>query len=227
MSRVLIIGDTHCPAMHPNYIDFLTDTYDAWDCDRVVHIGDLVDWASISYHPKAPSLKNSEKEFEDAYAQVQELYEAFPSVDWMIGNHDSITERQATDLGLPLQVLKSYEDLWGLDGWEAHDRYSNIVIDGVMYQHGDRGKGGAFPALMNAKVEFMSVVQGHYHAAAGVQYIANQNELVFGLQVGSGVDHHREAMDYGKKYSQKPLLGCGVVIDGHTALYEPMLLGGK
>jgi len=213
--------------MHEGYIDFLLHIHEAWECDRVVHIGDLVDWASISYHPKAPSLKNSEAEFAEAYRQVQELGDAFPKVDWLIGNHDSLTERQATDLGLPLQVLKEYTELWGLKGWKAIPRFDHITIDGVMYQHGDRGKGGAFPALANAKVEFRSVVQGHFHAAAGVQYIANQNDLVFGLQVGSGVDHRKEAMAYGKKYSQKPLMGCGVVIDGHTAVYEPMMLGGR
>jgi hypothetical protein len=213
--------------MHPEYIEFLLEIQEAWSTDKVVHIGDLVDWASISYHPKAPSLKNSEQEFQDAFRQVQSLYKAFPEVDWMIGNHDALTERQASDLGLPIQVLKSYADLWGVEGWTAHPRYANILIDNVMYQHGDRGKGGAFPALMNAKVEFRSVVQGHYHAAAGVQYIANQNDLVFGLQTGSGVDHHKEAMDYGKKYAQKPLLGCGIVIDGHTALYEPMHLASR
>jgi len=227
MSNVLVIGDTHAPCMHPEYVDFLLDVQDSWDCDRVVHIGDLVDWASISYHPKAPSLKNSEKEFEDAYEQVQAIGAAFPTVDWMIGNHDSLTERQASDLGLPVQVLKSYTDLWDLPGWTAHARYSNVKIDNVMYQHGDRGKGGSFPAMANAKVEFMSVVQGHYHAAAGVQYIANQNEIVFGLQVGCGVDHHRAAMEYGVKYAQKPLVGCGVVIDGHTALFEPMIMEKK
>lgn len=31
-------------------------------------------------------------------------------------------------------------------------------------------------------------------------------------------------MDYGKKYNRKPLLGCGVVLDGVTAICEPMKL---
>lgn len=81
MSRVLVVGDTHAPVMHPNYVNFLADVRDEWGCDEVVHIGDLVDWASISYHPKAPSLKNSEAEYRKAYEQVQQLYtELGPSV---------------------------------------------------------------------------------------------------------------------------------------------------
>ena len=31
-------------------------------------------------------------------------------------------------------------------------------------------------------------------------------------------------MNYGKKYAQKPIVGCGVVIDGHTAIFEPLAL---
>ena len=47
MARVLVIGDTHCPAMKEGYVDFLKDVQETWDCDTVVHIGDVVDWASI------------------------------------------------------------------------------------------------------------------------------------------------------------------------------------
>ncbi len=227
MSNVLVIGDTHCPAMLDGYVDFLQEVQDNWNCDRVVHIGDLVDWASISYHPKAPSLKNSEEEFENAYEQVQELYAAFPEVDWLIGNHDSLTERQASDLGLPLNVLKDYADLWGVKGWTVHPRYSDLIIDDVCYRHGDKGKGGAMPAFMNAKTEFQSVVQGHFHASAGVLFGANMNRRFFGMQVGSGVDYRKAAMAYGVKYSNKPLLGCGVIIDGESPVFEPMLLLNK
>ena len=66
MARVLVIGDTHCPVMHKGYVSFLQKIADSWSVDKVVHIGDMVDWASISYHPKAPSLKNSEAEYEKA-----------------------------------------------------------------------------------------------------------------------------------------------------------------
>ena len=228
MARVLVVGDTHAPCMMDGYVDFLADIRDQWDCDRIVHIGDLVEWASISYHPKAPSIKNSEQEFENAYEQVQELYQALGNdVDWLVGNHDALTERQATDLGLPLQVLKEYDELWGVSGWNVVPRFGSVTMDGVMYQHGDRGKGGRMAALNNAKAEFCSVVQGHLHGQAGVEYHANNNLRVFGMQVGCGVDYRKAAMAYGVKYNQKPILGCGVVIDGMTAVFEPMDLGNK
>ena len=223
MSRVLVIGDTHAPCMHPGYPDFLHSIFDQWQCDRIIHIGDLVDWASINYHPKAPSLKNSELEFEQAMKQVQILYSLFPNVDWLIGNHDALSERQALDVGLPKLVLKDYTKLWRVDNWKAYPRYADLFVDGVIYRHGDKGRGGLMPAFFNAQSEFRSCVQGHYHSSAGVMYGANQKCRYFGLQVGCGVDIKKAAMEYGVKYAKRPVLGCGVVIDG-TPMFEPMEL---
>lgn len=53
-------------------------------------------------------------EFRKAKRQVRELAEAFPDCDWMIGNHDALTHRQAESAGLPLDVLKGYSELWKL-----------------------------------------------------------------------------------------------------------------
>ena len=224
MANVLVIGDTHCPAMIDGYVPFLKKIHKKHKCTKVVHIGDLVDLASISFHPKAPSLKNSEEEFAKASKQVAKLYKAFPSVTWLIGNHDALTERQAGEVGLPLTVLKDYSELGGVHNWDVIPRFGSVEIDGVMYQHGDRGLGGAMAASRNAKAEYCSVVQGHLHAQAGVVYNANQRICTFGMQVGCGVDHRVEAMSYGKKYNQKPIVGCGVVLNGKTAIFEPMPL---
>ncbi|MCP4776506.1 MAG: metallophosphoesterase [Planctomycetaceae bacterium] len=227
MSRVLVIGDTHCPVMHRRYVTFLQEIAELWKIDEVVHIGDLVDWASISYHPKAPSLRNSQQEYVKAKKQVTQLYEAFPEATWIIGNHDALTERQLFDIGLPIEVLKDYREMWGVLNWEIIPRFGHHLIDDVLYMHGDKGRYGKFPAIMNAEAEFQSVVQGHAHSSAGVMYGANSNLRYFGMQVGCGVDYRSAAMSYGHKYAKKPILGCGVVIDGTTALFEPMNLGNK
>ena len=71
MSRVLVIGDTHAPCMREDYVPFLKKIHKKYNCNKVVHIGDLVDWHSISYHPSAPSLKDSEKEFAAAMKLVR------------------------------------------------------------------------------------------------------------------------------------------------------------
>jgi len=164
------------------------------------------------------------EEFRRAYKQVRQLHKAFPKVDYMVGNHCSLPSRQATKIGLPKEVLQNFDSLWKLDGWTIHDRYSDLIIDDVIYRHGDKGKGGAMAAHKNAVAEFGSVVQGHFHAQAGVVYHANKADCVFGMQVGCGVYHNHPAMNYGRVYAAKPILGCGVVLNGTTAFFEPMKL---
>ncbi len=201
------------------------NTIKKYDCNKVVHIGDLVDWHSISYHEKHHTLSDGEQEFKKAMKQVQTLYRAFPKVSWCIGNHDSLTERKASDLSLPLSVLKDYKSLWQVSGWEVVPRFGQKVIDGVVYQHGDRGRSGQINgAFLNAQDEHCSVVQGHLHAQSGVLYTANSRTRIFGMQVGCGVDRKNAAMNYGVKFNKKPILSCGVVLNGKTAIVELMNL---
>lgn len=226
MATVLAIGDTHCPGMRRGYVDFLKGVADRYGVDRVVHIGDLVDWASISYHEKSPALHNASREFAAAWKQVQQLYAAFPKADWLIGNHDSLTERQANTVGLPKEVLRDYNDLWGLD-WKVHSRFTKLIIDGAIYSHGDGGRGGQCAALAQAKDQFRSTVIGHYHAQAGVSWWANKEYRVFGLSTGCGVDVDKLQFEYGRRFPAKPVLGCGVIIDGKRAFFEPWLLKSR
>ncbi len=79
------------------------------------------------------------------------------------------------------------------------------------------------PATTNAVAEGTSVVQGHHHTAAGVEYISNSRGRLFGLQVGTGIDVDSLHFEYGRRFGpNRCVLGCGIVIDGHTAMFEPM-----
>ena len=223
--RVLVIGDTHCPCMRDDYVEFLKHIYEWWECDRVVHIGDLVDNCALSFHLKKPHQKDVIKEYDEAIDQIALLSEAFPKVDLLLGNHDALPYRWADEVGIPVEMLLDFAGMFRLPkGWKVHRRYSQLVIDDVIYQHGDRGKGGQFAAHKNALTEFRSVVQGHHHSQAGASFAANKHARIFGMQVGCGVDWEHHQMEYGVKYSQKPILGCGVVIDGNTPIFEPMLI---
>ncbi len=226
MSRVLVIGDTHAPAMLAEYPSFLQDTYEAWDCDTVVHIGDLADFHGISFHAKEFGLQDINKEMDEARAQCAELTALFPNVEYLTGNHSALPTRQAREAGLPPSMVKSLSEILELPkGWKIHPRHHDLMIDGVMYRHGDKGRGNQQnAAFLNASLEFASVVQGHYHAQAGVCYGANQKARFFGLQVGCGTDPRSQYLNYSKIYSRRPLLGCGIVLDGDYAAFEPMKL---
>lgn len=155
--------------MRSGYVDFLQRVADSHSVTRVVHIGDLVDWASISFHEKSPGLSNATHEFDAARRQVATLHRAFPKADWLVGNHDALTERQAVAVGLPPRVLRDYADLWEV-GWTVHLRFAKVVIDGVIYAHGDSGRAGQDAALSermltNGFVARMLVVESGRHNA--------------------------------------------------------------
>lgn len=222
MSRVLIIGDTHAPCMIEGYVDFLKDCKRAWKCDRVVHIGDLCDIAALSFHLKKPQHKDPIAEYELAMIQVAEITKAFPVCDLLLGNHDVLPYRWAKEVGIPEEMMRDFRSIYKLPkSWTIHPRYHQLEIDGCLYQHGDRGRSSA---ILNAKMEFQSVIQGHLHSKAGVEFYANSSSRIFGLQSGCGVDWKHAQMEYGIKFSGKPLIGCGIVIDGTTPIFEPMLL---
>jgi hypothetical protein len=219
--RVMTIGDCHCPAMKRGYLEFLKATADYWQPDHIVMIGDLVDWCCISYHDKDIGLPNAHREVAKARKQVAGIYAEFPDADWLLGNHDVLPNRRAADVGLPADLLRCHAEYWGVDGWRVHARYEYIKIDGVLYGHGERGAQGRMAAIGQATANFRSTVIGHLHANAGVEFAANEEFRVFGMSVGCGVDYKALAMSYGRRYTRKPIWGCGIVEDGVYPYFIP------
>jgi metallophosphoesterase superfamily enzyme len=201
--------------MHPRFIRFLKNIDRKYQCNKWVHLGDLVDWHAISYHEKDTDLPSASYEKTEAMKQVRKLHNAFPDVEFLIGNHDSLPQRKARTVGIPDSEVVSFKDSWGLDGWNIHPRYADIKIDGVIYRHGDKEKGGQrLAALANAKEQHCSLVQGHLHAQLGIEHAGNHDRLIWGMQVGCGTLPNHPAMKYSRVYSARPILGCGVIING-------------
>jgi hypothetical protein len=188
-------------------------------------MADLVDLVFQRQLAAERGVELSAEELDAAKEQITELVNMFPNVSLLIGNHDALVERQATTAGISAAFLKPFKEQFELPrGWTVYPRYHKLVVDGVIYQHGDQGKSGQFAALKNAQSEFCSVVQGHHHSQSGVWYHANENSLVFGMQTGCGIDRHHMQMAYGTKFSAKPIISCGVVVDSQTAFVERMTL---
>ena len=220
-----VIGDTHCPVMLDGYVDFLRQTFRAWKVERVIHIGDLVDWAALSFHGTDPDLPAVRHEYELALGQVRSLVKAFPDVDILLGNHDVLPYRRAISMGLGGNMLRTFSEYWDLPkSWKVHQRYSKIKIDGVLYAHGDQGPQGINAARNQALANFRSTVIGHLHQCGSVGWACNQDSRGFGMSVGCGVDHSELAMAYARPYRFKPFVGCGIIIDGVYPYVEPMQL---
>lgn len=227
MSRVLAFSCCHAPCMLPGYPDFLADARRAWKPKIVICLGDVLDSRCLGRWDSAtdPDLPNANVEYEEAKRQVAVLHKMFPNIDVLIGNHDTRRSVAAKQAGLIQQELRAMKEVWATPRWRWHPRYTQFVIDDVIYQHGDRGRQGQNAAYLNAMAEFRSVVQGHIHTRMFVQYAANSGTRVFGMQVGCGVDRHRAEMAYCIPTNGKPIIGCGIIIDGRYGYVEPMDMG--
>lgn len=221
MSVVGIAGDQHKPFEHPGYLDFCRDTWNKWKATIFVNIGDVVDAHGLSFHEHDPNGMSAELEATEAGKGITRWYKAFPTMKVCIGNHDCRPFRVAKKAGMPDRYVRNYAQVWKTPKWNWRLEHK---IDGVLYEHGT-GSSGKDAAYNRAISQRCSVVMGHVHSYAGVKYHANPFSRIFGLNVGCGVDIGAYAFDYGKMFPVRPILGCGVVIDGDQGIFIPMPCG--
>ncbi len=221
-----VVGDLHTPFEHPGYLRFLQDTFKSYGVGRKVFVGDLFDHYAYSRFTKKPLAMNPKQEKEMARERISKYCEAFPKADIVLGNHDTRYIERAEEFGIDSEIIKGFKDIYGLPkGWQIYDEYENyLIIDNVLYIHGSayNGQYGAKQAALN---EQMSVVMGHGHSFAGVFPVANKRKLMFGMNVGCGIDIGAYAFAYNKKDKFRPLLGCGIVFNDSYAIWVPM--GGE
>ena len=211
--RVLVIGDLHEPFTLPGYLQFCKDTKKKYKCNEVVMIGDVIDNHHASFHDTDPDGMGGADELELAVSKIKKWAKAFPVAKVCIGNHDAIIMRKAFSSKIPKIWVKDYNDVLGTPGW---DWGHNHTIDGVKYTHGTAGK-----ADKRAVSNMESTVCGHYHTEAYTKIHVGYNHKVFSMQVGSGIDHESYAMAYAKE-GKKPVISCGVVLEGELPLVVPM-----
>lgn len=211
--NVLVIGDLHLPFTLEGYLEHCIETYYKHNCNEVVFIGDIIDNHASSYHETDPDGYSAGQELKLAIQQVKNWYQAFPKATIIIGNHDRLIMRKAYSSGLSKLWIKDYAEVLGTPGWNFTE---SIEIDDVLYIHGEGGT-----ARQRARRDLQSVVQGHLHTQAYVDWVVGSKFKIFGCQVGCGIDHKTYAMTYAKEFA-KPAIGCAVILNGKTVFNEMM-----
>jgi len=207
--NVLIIGDLHSPFILEGYLDFCKRLYIKHDCSRVIFIGDILDQHAMSFHTTDPDGFSAGHELDYAVNQIRPWYEAFPVADIMMGNHDFRIQRQAKGAGLPKRVLLPYKQIIEApEGWTFHDNDLEIG-NNILVTHGTVGD-----AIARAKDSRQSVIQGHLHTKAYVEWAVSKKDKIFGMQVGTGIDRSTYAMAYAADNAKKPVISAGLLIDG-------------
>jgi len=218
-----VIGDLHIPFEHPGYLQFCIDTFRKYNVKHKISIGDLFDHYCYSRFIKKPIAMNPKQEREMARKKIAPWAKAFPNLEIVMGNHDWRYIEYLENNGIDEDIIKDFKNIYNLSKtWKIYDEYDNLLIkDDVLYLHGT-AYNGAMDAKSAAINEQMSVVMGHGHSFAGVYPIANKRKLMFGMNVGCGIDLPRYAFAYSKKDKIRPLLGCGIVYDSKFAIWIPM-----
>jgi hypothetical protein len=212
---VLVLADMQAPFEHPDYLNFTKTVYRKYGCDLVVNVGDEADQHTLGSFDPDPDGMSGGDELTATREHLKPFYKAFPKVFVCESNHTARIFRKAFRHGIPRGYLKDYRDFLGApQGWQWAEKW---VIDGVVYQHGE-GYSGAQGTIKAAHDNMACTVMGHLHSEAGLQTWANSKILIWGLNVGSGIDKDLYAFHYGKKLRKKPILSCGVVDKGQPVL---------
>jgi len=220
-SNVLIIGDLHEPFCLDGYLEHCLKVYNDFNCNKVLFIGDLLDNHAVSYHEHDPNGKSPYDEYLLAIERLKRWYLAFPEAKVCIGNHDELPVRRVFSSGLPKFWIKSLEQI--LQVPDTYEFGLHHVIDDVFYTHGT-GLSGDGAAMKIADKNRQSAVIGHLHSVSNIKYSASYKDIIFGMTVGCGIDYKQYAFNYGRDLPNKPIISCGVVLEGKVPVLIPMEL---
>ena len=222
-SRVLVLSDMHHPFAHPDLIPYLKKIKEEFKPTYVVCIGDEIDGHSYSFHNPSAELFAPAQELELAIERLKPVYDLFPHCSVVDSNHGSLLARKIKINGLPISVLRSHKEIIEAPaGWSwTHDLVLNCGGKDVYFHHGMKSN-----VTMLSKNMSMCAVQGHYHSRFKIEYWSNPNGLFWGFQVGCLISPDSLAFEYGRNNMDKPIIGCGIIIEGHPVLL-PMELDEK
>lgn len=223
--KVLAISDLQVPFQHPDALSFCKAVAKKEKPDKIIQMGDLIDVHSVSDYDADPDGMSPGDELKATRKELQAWYKAFPKATVLLGNHDMRYYKAAFKARIPREILKGMGDI--LEAPKSWEFVEDVIIDDVLYIHGDQSTGVSANASMElAKSSMQSVCHGHYHINAGIQYYANKRHLVFSFNTGCLIDRKAYAFNYGKKLLKKPILGIGI-IDNGIPKFIPMELDSK
>ena len=221
MDNCLFISDIHAPYNHRDTLPFLAAIKDAYDIKLAKNVGDVVDNHAGSFHPIEYGVLSAKEEHLAAKRFIQRLHKLFPEMTISLGNHCQMSYRKAKAAEIPLDHIKSYNDMYEIDNWVwtdkdffKVDKYNDCLMVHSMSK----------ATLTNAKNHSHHSVQGHHHGTFGIEYFADTNYLRWSMTVGCLIDTSSPAFNYSKGYTNnKPIIGVGALVDNLPILI-PMQL---
>ena len=221
--KILVISDMHLPYQHKDSIKFLKEIKKEFKPDKIVNIGDLLDFHAISMHDSNPDLYSAGMELDKAKEYIKVLEDIFPEVIEVDSNHSSLVYRRALKYGMSKQFLKPYGEFLGTRKWKWIDDLTLTMSNGqrCFFTHGRSAD-----VLKVSQTMGMNCVQGHYHTKFLISYWANPDNLFFAMNVGCLINQKSMAFSYAKNFKTRFILGCGIILNGIPRLL-PMVINKK
>jgi predicted phosphodiesterase len=214
--NILVVGDLHSPFTKKGYLQHCTHIYKKYKCNRVIFIGDVLDNHYSSFYEQNPDGYSAGKELDESIKTISKWYKVFPKAEVCLGNHDRLILRKAFTAGVSEQWIKGYSEVLKTPNWIFDISFTH---NDVLYSHGE----GATNILQFIYRHQQNVVVGHTHTQFQIVYSTSENNILFGMNVGCGIDIKRYTFEYAKFFNKRPIIGCGVVLNnGRLPILEPM-----
>lgn len=222
--KSLAISDLHFPYHHPDTFPFLRDILKIHsDIQRILNIGDVVDFHAFSRFDTDPSIYGPLHEVNEAALYCQKLEGLFAGKKHFIvsGNHDVRVSQRALKAGIPGAFIRNLADILGVS-WEFKDTIY-LKKDNIFIVHDGSSKLETTAVRNN-----MNVIAGHWHYTAYVRHEVTANKRVWALQMPCLIDPLQPAFAYAKHSIRRPIIGCALIEHGEPRLIlMPMSKKGR
>lgn len=215
---ILFISDDQAPHEHQDELAFLKALKNKFKPTRVIHIGDEADnTASAVGYDVNPDLDSAGPELLKTREKLRKLYKLFPKVDVMISNHLLRIFKKFKKAGLSKLFMADLHKIYKLPKtWKYHNKLVlNLPNTGpCLIQHGHQGD-----AMKYSRSHGISVVSGHLHSKAYIQYWKDSlRKLRFAAQIGCMIKNKSEAFDYNKDDELYPIYSTLVIKNGYPII---------
>jgi len=221
--RILIISDLHIPYHRKDSFAFLKEIKKQFKPTRIINIGDEIDCHALSFHDTNPDLPSAGHELSLSKEYIKELELIFPEMTLLDSNHSSLIYRKGIKHGIPRGFLRSYNEFLNVKKWNW---VNDLTITLPNKQRCFFTHGISADVARVSQIQSMNTVQGHFHSKFKIEYWANSDALMWGMQVGCMIEQTNMAFHYAKNFKTKFIMGCGMIIDSQPKLL-PMVLDNK
>ncbi len=210
-SSFVVIGDCHFPYVSWNILNQIIDIIGIIKQKYVIQVGDVYDMFAQSKFPKMKFVdpyneyKTGRAGAEEMWASIRKLSPKSKCIQ-IKGNHDDRPYKRLAESSPELAPFVDLKAPFEFEGVQTfHDSTTEVVIEGICFQHGFRLKLGD-----QMKFNLMPSVGGHTHTG-GANFMSIRNRMLWELNAGYCANPLDDALKYTPQRWVRWTHGCGLI----------------